>query len=148
MTTDVQPIETEYAGCRFRSRLEARWAVALNAAGLRWEYEPEGFETPCGRYLPDFRVMLWHDPPEAPHSIWLEVKPEGYALEANDIGRWIAVPRATGTMLIATCGLDVMVIVVMAGHTYSHCGRPGFVGPEHVVAARSARFEFGESGTQ
>jgi hypothetical protein len=36
--TDVRPIETEYAGCRFRSRLEARWAVVLDAAGMNWEY--------------------------------------------------------------------------------------------------------------
>lgn len=55
-------IETRYAGHRFRSRLEARWAVALDALGVRWQYEVEGYE--CGtrlswsdrtiKYLPDF----------------------------------------------------------------------------------------------
>jgi len=144
--TDVRPIETEYAGCRFRSRLEARWAVVLDTKGLAWEYEPEGYETPCGRYLPDFRVTLWHDPPADPHRIWLEVKPEGYSLQSNDIGRWIEVSRATNMMLLAACGLDEMMIVVTPQHTYSHFGCPGFIGPEHVAVGRSARFEFGERG--
>ena len=61
-------IETRYKGYRFRSRLEARWAVFFDALGLKWEYEPEGFELPGGvRYLPDFRV----------NGTWFEVKPEG-----------------------------------------------------------------------
>ena len=50
-------IETEYNGYRFRSRLEARWAVFFDALGIDYEYEPEGYELPSGkRYLPDFRV--------------------------------------------------------------------------------------------
>ena len=53
--TDIKPIETNYKGCRFRSRLEARWAVFFDSIGIEWEYEPEGFELPDGtRYLPDF----------------------------------------------------------------------------------------------
>lgn len=51
----LTPIETRYGGHRFRSRTEARWAVCLDALGLRWDYEPEGYELPGGtRYLPDF----------------------------------------------------------------------------------------------
>src|SRR5215831_3884447 len=56
----IKPIETRYGGYRFRSRLEARWAVFLDHVGLRdeWEYEPEGYEIPTSlgtlRYLPDF----------------------------------------------------------------------------------------------
>jgi hypothetical protein len=70
----VKALETHYGGYRFRSRLEARWAVALTVAGIEWEYEPQGFE--CTRrltawgdesdtgfpYLPDFwlpRQKLW-----------------------------------------------------------------------------------------
>jgi hypothetical protein len=30
---DLRPIETRYRGFRFRSRLEARWAVFFDAAG-------------------------------------------------------------------------------------------------------------------
>lgn len=50
----IQAIETAYAGCLFRSRLEARWAVFFDTLGIQWEYEPQGFELPSGRYLPDF----------------------------------------------------------------------------------------------
>lgn len=38
----ITPIETIYKGYRFRSRLEARWAVFMDACGADWEYEPEG----------------------------------------------------------------------------------------------------------
>lgn len=56
MTVTIKAIETEYAGCRFRSRLEARWAVVFDHLGIRWEYEPEGLELDGVRYLPDFRL--------------------------------------------------------------------------------------------
>lgn len=63
----IAPIETNYAGCRFRSRTEARWAIVFDAFGFSWEYEPEGFSLPSGRYLPDFRI---YDTSE-----WIEIKP-------------------------------------------------------------------------
>ena len=51
----IKAIETRYKSYRFRSRLEARWAVFFDALGIEWEYEPEGLEFPDGtRYLPDF----------------------------------------------------------------------------------------------
>ena len=50
----IQPIETCYRGYRFRSRLEARWAVFFDSIGTRWDYEKEGFHLPAGDYLPDF----------------------------------------------------------------------------------------------
>ena len=40
----IKAIETVYKGYKFRSRLEARWAVFFDALGVEWEYEPEGFE--------------------------------------------------------------------------------------------------------
>lgn len=76
----ITPIETIYKGYRFRSRLEARWAVFMDACGADWEYEPEGIsavsyaapgwdwdedgnviceypaQTFSTRYLPDFVV--------------------------------------------------------------------------------------------
>ena len=63
----IKAIETHYAGCRFRSRLEARWAVFFDNLGIRWEYEPQGYELDDGtRYLPDFWL------PEC--DTWIEVK--------------------------------------------------------------------------
>ncbi len=75
---DLKPIETRYAGCRFRSRLEARWAVFFDRAGIQWEYEPEGFELPSGaRYLPDFWL------PES--RAWFEVKGDTPTERARDV---------------------------------------------------------------
>lgn len=52
---DIKAIDTVYKGCRFRSRLEARWAVYFDCMGIAYEYEPEGFEFEDGtKYLPDF----------------------------------------------------------------------------------------------
>jgi hypothetical protein len=58
----IKAIQTRYAGCHFRSRLEARWAVFFDHLDIKWEYEAQGFECTerlnCGketfRYLPDF----------------------------------------------------------------------------------------------
>jgi hypothetical protein len=48
-------IETIYNGNRFRSRLEARWAVFFDALGVPYEYEKEGYNLDeAGCYLPDF----------------------------------------------------------------------------------------------
>ena len=66
----LKAIQTTYRGCRFRSRLEARWAVFFSELGLAWEYEPEGYELPSGKYyLPDFRVAIR----DVIH--WFEIKP-------------------------------------------------------------------------
>lgn len=63
------PIETRYRGYRFRSRLEARWAVFLDKMKEPWEYEKEGFRLANGyRYLPDFWLPRLH--------LWLETKGE------------------------------------------------------------------------
>ena len=52
---EIKAIETIYNGYRFRSRLEARWAVFFDSAGIEYQYEPEGFELVDGsHYLPDF----------------------------------------------------------------------------------------------
>lgn len=54
MSAELRPIETSYRGYRFRSRLEARWAVFLDAAQIPWEYEAQGFDFDGVYYLPDF----------------------------------------------------------------------------------------------
>lgn len=63
----IRPVETIYNGYRFRSRIEARWAVFFDAIGCAYEYEPEGFDLGDGYYyLPDFYL------PE--HDVWVEIK--------------------------------------------------------------------------
>lgn len=84
----IKAIETKYAGCRFRSRLEARWAVFFDHLGITWEYEPQGFEVGPQQdrrgYLPDFWLPA--------DRIWVEVKGDrgdadlrkiAYAADAN-----------------------------------------------------------------
>lgn len=53
----IKAIETAYGGVRYRSRLEARWAVFMDAVDVVHEYEPERFQLPGGgTYLPDFKT--------------------------------------------------------------------------------------------
>lgn len=80
----IKAIETVYNGYRFRSRLEARWAVFFDAAGIEYEYEPEGFELDDGtKYLPDFYF---------PDYDWYgEVKPprDGAELEIERASKFV-----------------------------------------------------------
>lgn len=70
----MKAIETNYKGYRFRSRLEARWAVFFDTLGLTWEYEKEGFDLGDGKYyLPDFWL------PQV--RMWAEVKGEAFTDE-------------------------------------------------------------------
>jgi hypothetical protein len=68
----VTPIQTRYRGYRFRSRLEARWAVFFDAVDLQYEYEPQGYvleDLGDAWYLPDFWL-----PTIGPNGMWAEVK--------------------------------------------------------------------------
>ena len=64
----LQPIETEWNGYRFRSRLEARWAVFFDTLGIPYEYEVQGYRIDGVSYLPDFWLPK--------QDCWFEVKPE------------------------------------------------------------------------
>lgn len=61
----IKAIETEYKGCLFRSRLEARWAAFFDFLDWKWEYEP--FD--CAGWIPDFQISGVEVP------ILVEVKP-------------------------------------------------------------------------
>ncbi len=50
----LEAIETKYNGYRFRSRVEARWAVFMSSLGVTYYYEHEGYSLDGVRYLPDF----------------------------------------------------------------------------------------------
>jgi len=78
----VQAIETRYAGCRFRSRLEARWAVFFDALNIEWQYEPQGYlvtssfdQEQTRPYLPDFWLPAT--------QTWAEVKGHDAAVDWN-----------------------------------------------------------------
>ena len=74
MAGEIKAIETNYRGCRFRSRLEARWAVFFDTLGWDWQYEKEGYvlgwrENDELPWLPDFEITT----PKGQH-FYVEVK--------------------------------------------------------------------------
>ena len=90
--SEIKSIETKYNGYRFRSRLEARWAVFFDRIGIDYEYELEGItkgNKSC--WLPDFFL-----PNIGTKGTYVEVKPffpdyetllklESFALSGIDI---------------------------------------------------------------
>ncbi len=70
----IKPIETIYNGYRFRSRLEARWAVFFDALDIDYEYEKQGFNLALNahrvKYLPDF----WVPGLKGGSGGWIEIK--------------------------------------------------------------------------
>lgn len=103
---DIRPIETRYKGRRFRSRLEARWAVLFDAMGWPWEYEPQGYTDGTTHYLPDFFL-----PVDRPHiagsGLYFEAKPRdmpaGFSIE-QELLKWRLLTRATGRSLVVAFG--------------------------------------------
>lgn len=73
MEGKIKPIETYWRGYRFRSRLEARWAVVFESLRLDWAYEEEGFDLGDGTfYLPDFTIRGMEG--RGPSELYVEVK--------------------------------------------------------------------------
>lgn len=176
-------IQTRYRHVHFRSRLEARWAVAFDAMDIQWEYEPEGFALKAGRYLPDFWL------PELKR--WVEIKGT-WEIGDYDWDRLMEFGLSQsneGNKFVLVCGsipdpspvIHARSYVVMpypinvpgayfnvADRTAYHCLNDEIqpLGPsdaeygffihslwapsnnvsEGLKAARSARFEYGESG--
>jgi len=62
----VHPSPIEYRGLRLRSSYELRFCVAMDEAGIRYEYEPRRFQMADRTYLPDFFL------PDL--DLWIEVK--------------------------------------------------------------------------
>jgi hypothetical protein len=163
----VHAIETRYAGCRFRSRLEARWAVAFDHMEIRWEFEPQGYDLPSGRYLPDFRINTGRD--DVP-VFYVEVKggmPDTREFTvASEINLYVAplvifsgdIPRRRGAgtawlLTRPTTGEAEWVMTdpeqAMLATVHPQGGGPstfGAVYDDALTAARSARFEHGEQG--
>ncbi len=91
MTIIAKP--TLYQGVRFRSRLEARWAVFFDALGLAWTYEPiiEG----VNGYLPDFQI--------GPLA-FVEVKPDSWSGPKQDLDKFADFLRVTDRALFVCVG--------------------------------------------
>lgn len=152
----ISPIETRYAGCRFRSRLEARWGVFLDTLGIAWEYEAQGFRLPSGaRYLPDFKLPGL--------KMFVEVKgPEPTTADMKKIREFAREAKAHGYVTLVLVG-DIprptaSTVCVPARSVWVRRNSTMDVSTDWIpartarelraalTAARSARFEFGESG--
>ena len=77
MARDIEATPTRYKGVRFRSRLEAQWAVFWDELGVKWEYEPLTFLLSDGKqYTPDFWIVDL--------ALWVEIKPNAQIAHEED----------------------------------------------------------------
>lgn len=162
----MKAIETTYKGYKFRSRLEARWAVFFDALDIQWEYEKEGYDLgDAGWYLPDFWLPQF--------QMWAEVKPT--VVSDLEITKCIKLSNHTGYPCLVLNGTPTnkaylafhgttMIDHILSteflheGRFYSGCGCDcaltgkdgcGYCNWSHemnmaVSKARSVRFEHGE----
>ena len=120
LTSKLKPIETVYKGYRFRSRLEARWAVWLDALGIKYEYEHQGYDLDGVWYLPDFWVPEW--------KVFIEVKPFGQLSEDASLKCWrLADQHDDYVLVLAICGNPwvgehVVHVFDVAQHEKWQCG--------------------------
>lgn len=143
----IKPIETKYKGCRFRSRLEARYAVLFDRLGVRWEYETEGYDLgKYGWYLPDFWL------PEI--QFHAEIKPDHELLSEEDrlkFHYFDNYPPGDSLGLIVLYGTPQMwtpetVNQSSIRHLCQRCGIYDMtLIAQAIDTARSARFEHGET---
>ena len=104
----LKAIQTEYKGYRFRSRLEARWAVFFDACGVDWEYEPEGYDLGSGlQYLPDF--LLHGVQGRDGGDLYVEVKGQMNNMDARKINRFASL----GMRECHMCGKSATAILVV-----------------------------------
>lgn len=127
----ITAIETSYAGCRFRSRLEARWAVFFNHLGVPWAYEPQGYLIDGRPYLPDFWLPSL--------GAWAEVKgrfaPGQYELLTKAVMPGGGLPAAPDTRAEAPAAIVLLGDVPDPGpRTAWHpLLRPGLIGHSFAI---------------
>jgi len=158
-------IDTYYAGCHFRSRLEARWAVLLDHLGVSWLYEPQGFDMHGVKYLPDFYLPQ--------RQIWLEIK-GAVRISEWDIDKVTEFSRQAPMVILSDIPTEPFCGRHVKEGNWRHLALTGQAPVESpsdemylrtfcwmrapvtstalahwqaaINAARSARFEFGQNG--
>lgn len=151
----MKAIETIYKGYKFRSRLEARWAVFFDAVGVEWDYETEGYEFSDGtRYLPDFYIREKRK--EDASGWFVEVK--------GNLEDEVGVRKAR--KLDSTPPDNVMGCIIISGLRYAEKKEVGYNEPPEyngaalfsqrlgvemkdfnraITKGKQARFEYGET---
>jgi hypothetical protein len=101
---NFKAIETLHSGYRFRSRLEARWAIFFETLGIEYQYEKEGYILDGIPYLPDFYLPQ--------QKYWIEIKPGIPSKEERE--KAIRLALSTNQPVALFCG-DVWVDVIVFG---------------------------------
>lgn len=164
-----EAIQTRYKGYNFRSRLEARYAVMFDFLGIDWIYEEEGYDLgPLGWYLPDFWIPYSRSDSRG-IGVWVEIK--GTYPTELEIKKCVALRliRRMGMYILYgpidldahncinpfpdddrqkrdECALSTACFLDARWWDMYRENIPRGVAEDAVYAARSARFEFGESG--
>ncbi len=159
----IKAIETKYKGYKFRSRLEARWAVFFDSLGIEWDYEKEGYDLgELGWYLPDF-WLPYHAQPDYPDAgYFVEIKPFGPTqleldkimaiaegtkhtcwLFAGEIGKqYLYIAHREGGIITEGC---MTIEVCNLAHVFSRWNVSSNAVHNAIIDARSARFEHANS---
>lgn len=109
----IKAIDTYYSNHKFRSRLEARWAVYFDELATSWGYEQEGFELGNGvRYLPDFYLPRY--------KIYVEVKPKPFLFYEHNKCKRLA--NFTRKIVVEVVGVpNVRPCNIIVPYTYYVC---------------------------
>jgi hypothetical protein len=116
----LKPIETLFNGHRFRSRLEARWAVFFTVLEVPYDYEPEGYRFERYAYLPDFLMPSW--------NVFVEIKP--IKPRIDEMQRFIAFAQHAEKSLLIFYGN-----ASADGHRVIWCSPDGLQGDDLQLAA-------------
>lgn len=122
---EIQTLPTFYAGTKFRSRLEARWAIFFDHCGIKWEYEPEGYLLEDGTcYLPDF--LLHGLVGRVEGDLFVEVKGKLTEEDAKKISMFINGKKGINIGNGEMCHLFARPLLLV-GNIFTHNGGKGYI---------------------
>lgn len=129
--TGIKAIETVYNGHRYRSRLEARWAIVLTKLGIDFLYEYEGYDLGVhGWYLPDFYLPKTNSYLIGSPGVFFEIKPDSNF----DSSKVYAFSSLSEKPILVFCGKpDVVHGVTGSSHSFESFGDYECVYPSIVV---------------
>ena len=97
---EIKSIETIYHFYKFRSRLEARWAVFFEEAGIEYQYEPEGYALDDGEcYLPDFYIPDCLSP--ISENLYVEVKASSPSHDEREKAKRLSAGTNTPVLIVS-----------------------------------------------
>lgn len=143
---ELKAIDTYFRGYKFRSRLEARWAVFLTHLAVPFDYEFQGFDLgAAGWYLPDFWLPQ--------QQVWIEVKPT-QEVTTDELKKARALAQQSSCAVYVVIGLpgsDPAIYMptgkvgrgqtLLQNRLFKHINRRVYM--EAMLKAKQARFEKG-----